>query len=223
MKKVIKKGFDKLTSIIDFIIHIDTHLIEIIQQYGTLTYLILFLIVFCETGLVITPFLPGDSLLFVAGTLSSLGSLNIFVVYFSLLIAAILGDALNYTIGKYLGIRILEKPNSRIIKKENIEKTQAFFEKHGPKTIVIARFMPIVRTFAPFLAGCGHMKYRKFLSYNIIGGFSWVTIFVFGGYFFGNIPFVRDNLTLLVIAIIVISLLPIVIVKILDKLKKQTA
>lgn len=223
MKKVIKKGFDKLTSIIDFIIHIDTHLIEIIQQYGTLTYLILFLIVFCETGLVITPFLPGDSLLFVAGTLSSLGSLNIFIVYFSLLIAAILGDALNYTIGKYLGIRILEKPNSRIIKKENIEKTQAFFEKHGPKTIVIARFMPIVRTFAPFLAGCGHMKYRKFLSYNIIGGFSWVTIFVFGGYFFGNIPFVRDNLTLLVIAIIVISLLPIVIVKILDKLKKQTA
>lgn len=210
--------------IIDFILNIDKHLVEIIANFGNLTYLILFAIVFVETGLVIFPFLPGDSLLFVAGTLSAMGSLNIVIVYFIFLVAAIVGDSVNYEIGKHLGAKLLANENSRFIKKKNIIKTQEFFEKHGNKTIVLARFVPIVRTFAPFLAGCAKMPYRKFISYNAIGGFFWVTIFVFLGYFFGQVPFIKDNLSLLVIGIILISILPIIVVKIksMIKDKKQT-
>lgn len=206
-----------ISAIIDFIIHIDKHLVEIVQNYGTLTYAILFVIIFCETGLVVTPFLPGDSLLFVAGALSALGSLNIILLYFILLLAAILGDSLNYTIGRYLGNKIIDKSNSKIINKENIERTQDFFKRHGAKTIVLARFMPIIRTFAPFLAGAGKMAYHRFFAYNVIGAVLWVTIFVFGGYFFGNIPIIKENLSLLVIGIVAVSLLPVVIIRIADK------
>ncbi|MDR3257975.1 MAG: DedA family protein [Mycoplasmataceae bacterium] len=207
-------------TIIDFIIHIDKHLIEIINNYGSITYLILFLIIFCETGLVIMPILPGDSLLFVCGALAALKALNILVIFFVLFLAAILGDACNYAIGKYLGHRLLSNDKSRFIKKEHILKTKTFFEKHGPKTIVLARFVPIVRTFAPFLAGSGDMKYVKFFSYNVIGAFFWVSIFVFGGYFFGNIPIIKNNLTFLGLGIVIISLLPIIIIQIKNKLNK---
>lgn len=206
---------------IDFILNIDKHLIEIIANFGNVTYVILFAIVFIETGLVIFPFLPGDSLLFVAGTLSALGSLNIFLVYITFLVAAIVGDSVNYEIGKHLGNRLLSNEDSRFIKKKNIIKTQEFFEKHGNKTIVLARFVPIVRTFAPFLAGCGQMPYKKFISYNAIGGFLWVTIFVFLGYFFGSVPIIKDNLSLLVILIILISVFPIIVVKIKSMIKDR--
>ena len=205
--------------IIDFILHIDEYLVDIIDRLGNLTYIILFIIIFLETGLVVTPFLPGDSLLFAAGTLSAIGSLNIFILYITFLIAAIIGDSVNYNIGKKIGPRAF-KMNNRFIKKSYLEKTQKFYEKHGGKAIVFARFIPIVRTFAPFVAGIGEMNYSKFITYNVIGGFLWVTIFTFLGYFFGNIPFIKNNFHYAIIIIILLSIIPILYEFIKHKLKK---
>jgi membrane-associated protein len=196
--------------LIEFILHIDKHLDEIIKNYGTFTYLILFFIIFAETGFVFTPFLPGDSLLFAAGVFASLGSFNILILLGILMAAAILGDTLNYWIGHFFGEKIVANPKIPI-NQEHIEKTNRFFEKHGGKTIILARFVPIIRTFAPFVAGAGQMSYGKFIFYNIIGGILWVSIFTLAGFFFGNIPLVKKNFSLVVIVIILISLLPMII------------
>lgn len=194
--------------LIDFIMHLDEHLSVIIQNYGIWTYLILFLIVFCETGLVVTPFLPGDSLLFVVGAFSASGAMELWASALLLIAAAVMGDTVNYHIGKFIGPKVFHKQNVRFFKKEHLIRTHNFYEKHGGKTIIIARFIPIIRTFAPFVAGIGNMTYLRFLSYNIIGGIAWVAIFILGGYFFGNIPVVRNNFTLVIFAIIFISILP---------------
>ena len=193
----------------DFIIHIDKYLGSIIQNYGIFSYLMLFLIIFLETGLVITPFLPGDSLIFVSGTFAAKNLINVYLLFLVLIIAAILGDTVNYWIGNYFGENVFIK--SKFFKKEYLDKTKEFYNKYGGKTIIIARFIPIIRTFAPFVAGVGKMEYLKFLSFNVIGGVGWVGIFLFGGYFFGNIKFVQDNLSLVVLAIIIVSLIPPVI------------
>jgi membrane-associated protein len=194
-----------VTYLIDLFLHLDEHLANIIGQYGAWTYAILFLVIFMETGFVVTPFLPGDSLLFAAGTFAALGSLNVFYLAGLLMVAAVLGDTVNYSIGHYLGERAY---NIKWLKKEYFDKTHAFFEKHGGKTIFLARFVPIVRTFAPFVAGIGKMTYGYFISYNLIGGVVWVALFTFAGYFFGNIPFIRKNFEFVIIAIILISILP---------------
>ena len=194
--------------IIDFILHIDQHLTELAAQYGVWIYGILFLIIFCETGWVVMPLLPGDSLLFAAGSIAAIGKMNIHLMVVLLIIAAILGDAVNFMIGKYFGEKLFANPNSKIFKQSHLQKTQQFYAKHGGKTIILARFIPIVRTFAPFVAGMGHMTYHHFLAYNVIGGVLWVTIFSYLGYFFGNLPIVKDNLSLVLIAIIVLSILP---------------
>lgn len=208
-----------ITFLIDFIMHLDKHLVEIFHIFGVWTYLILFVIIFCETGLVITPFLPGDSLLFVVGTLSvAPKGLKISICYILLIAAAILGDTINYHIGKFLGHKIVSL-NSRFINKEGLEKTQRFYEKHGGKTIVLSRFLPIIRTFAPFVAGMGDMNYSRFISFNIIGGTSWVTIFLFGGFFFGNIPAVKNNFSIVIFAIIFISALPAIFTYLSSKFK----
>jgi membrane-associated protein len=201
---------DLLRNAIDFFLHLDQHLSQVISQYGTWTHFILFLIVFCETGLVITPFLPGDSLLFAAGTFAALGSLDLGLMIVLLIVAAIVGDTVNYWIGSYIGPRAFSG-NVRFLKREYLERTHAFYEKHGGKTIILARFIPIIRTFAPFVAGVGAMSYPKFLTYNVVGAVLWVGLFVLGGYFFGNIPTVRENFTLVILAIIAISVLPIVV------------
>jgi len=193
--------------LIDLFLHLDEYLDTIISQYGAWTYGILFLVIFVETGLVIMPFLPGDSLLFAAGTFAALGSLNVWFLAGLLMVAAILGDTVNYSIGHYLGDRAY---NIKWIKKEYLDKTHAFFEKHGGKAIFLARFVPIVRTFAPFVAGIGKMTYGYFITYNFIGGITWVALFTFAGYFFGNIPFVRHNFEYVIIVIILISVLPMV-------------
>lgn len=205
---------------IDFIINIDQHLTEIIGQYGKLTYIIVFLVIFMETGLVITPFLPGDSLIFSLGAFSAIGAFNIFFMYIILLLAAILGDTINYYIGYRYGRRIVKSDKIKFIKQEHITKTEAFFDKHGGKTILIARFMPFIRTFAPFVAGISNMKYIHFVLYNIVGGFLWVSIFYVVGYFFGNISFIQDNFSLVVIGIILVSVIPPVIIKALQERKK---
>jgi membrane-associated protein len=197
--------------LIDVFLHLDQHLNEVIGQYGTWTYLILFLIIFCETGLVITPILPGDSLLFAAGTFAALGSLNVFWVFVLLTIAAIAGDTLNYWIGHWIGPKIFHRENVRFLNKKHLERTHGFYEKYGGKTIIIARFIPIVRTFAPFVAGIGRMSYWKFIAYNVIGGIAWVGICVFAGYFFGNLEIVKNNFSLVIIAILVISVLPMLV------------
>ncbi len=196
-----------ITFLIDFILHLDEHLATIIADYGTWTYAILFLIIFMETGFVVTPFLPGDSLLFAAGSFAALGSLDPWVLFGLLTVAAIIGDTINYWIGNYVGERAFSG-NIRWLKKEYMDKTHAFYEKHGGKTIILARFVPIIRTFAPFIAGVGSMTYSKFISYNVFGGIIWVGIFTFLGYFFGNLPFVQKNFELVIFAIIFISLLP---------------
>jgi membrane-associated protein len=200
---------DLIHTLVDFILHLDRHLAEIIAQYGVWTYLILFLIVFAETGLVITPFLPGDSLLFAAGTFAGLGSLDPWLTFLLLGIAAVAGDTLNYWVGRYVGPRAFSG-TIRWLRKDYLDQTRAFYEKHGGKTIVLARFIPIIRTFAPFVAGVGEMKYGRFLAYNVFGGVVWVGLFVFAGYLFGNIPVVRQNFTAVIMGIIVISVLPIV-------------
>lgn len=195
---------------IDFVLHMNKYLDLIIQSTGNLTYLILFFVIFIETGLVVTPFLPGDSLLFAAGTFAGMGSLNIWILFFSLMTAAILGDTVNYWIGHSLGERVFNM-NSRFIKREYLERTQAFYEKHGGKTIFLARFIPIIRTFAPFIAGVGKMRYGYFITYNFVGGIVWTVIMLFAGYFFGTQKFVQDNFSLVIIVIIIISVLPAVI------------
>ncbi|MGE5463515.1 MAG: DedA family protein [Syntrophothermus sp.] len=198
---------DLIHSLIDFILHLDVKLAEIITQYGAWTYAILFFIIFMETGFVITPFLPGDSLLFAAGTFAEKGWLNIWVLLILLSIAAVLGDTVNYWIGHYLGDRAY---NVKWVKREYLDRTHAFFEKHGGKTIFLARFVPIVRTFAPFVAGMGKMSYGYFFSYNVFGGITWVFLFTLMGYFFGKLPFVQKNFELVIVAILVISVIPIV-------------
>jgi membrane-associated protein len=193
--------------IIDFILNIDTHLGDLITNYGTLVYAFLFIIIFVETGLVVMPFLPGDSLLFAAGAFSALGSLNLFVTLSLLSLAAILGDTANYWIGHFFGQKILQNPKIPI-NQSHIDQTNKFFDKHGGKTIFLARFVPIVRTFAPFVAGIGKMNYPTFISYNFIGGLVWVFLFTLLGYFFGNVPAVKENFTLAILAIIFLSILP---------------
>lgn len=198
---------DFMAGIINFIIHIDSHLAAIIVKYGVATYGILFFIIFAETGFVFTPFLPGDSLLFAAGAFAALGSLNIYSLILLLCTAAVLGDTVNYWIGHFFGEKFIANPRVPI-NKEHIEKTEAFFKKHGGKTIILARFVPIVRTFAPFVAGVGKMHYGKFISFNFIGGIAWVLLFTLAGFFFGNIPSVKDNFTVVIFVIIGISVLP---------------
>ena len=197
-----------LASLIDFVLHIDQHLIELAQTYGLWIYAILFLIVFCETGLVVTPFLPGDSLLFAAGAVAALGGMNLHIAAALLLAAAVIGDAANFAIGKYFGEKLFAKPDSRVFKREYLDKTHAFYEKYGGKTIILARFVPIVRTFAPFVAGMGDMHYGRFIRYNIIGALMWVGLLTYAGYFFGELPVVKNNFGLVVIGIIVVSVLP---------------
>jgi len=196
-----------ISDLVDFILHLDVHLNSIIKNFGIWTYLILFLIIFLETGVVVTPFLPGDSLLFAAGSFAALGSLNVFALFILLTLAAILGDTLNYWIGHFIGPRAFSG-NIRFLKKEYMDRTHGFYEKHGGKTIILARFIPIIRTFAPFVAGIGAMDYPRFFFYNVVGAVLWVSLFTFGGYFFGNLPFVQDNFTIVILVIIFISVLP---------------
>jgi membrane-associated protein len=199
---------DLIKQLIEMVLHLDKHLVMLANDFGIWTYLILFMIIFCETGLVVTPFLPGDSLLFAIGALSASGGLNIAVICTVLIIAAIIGDTVNYHIGKYIGPKVFHKDNVRFLNKKHLIKTHEFYERHGGKTIIIARFLPIIRTFAPFVAGMGSMSYARFIVYNIVGGVMWVMLLVFAGYFFGNIPIVKKNFTLVIMAIIVISVLP---------------
>ena len=212
---------DLILTLIDIFLHLDEFLGEIIRTYGAWTYLLLFLIIFMETGLVVTPFLPGDSLIFAAGTFAALGYMNIGLLFLLLATAAILGDTVNYWIGHYIGPRAFSG-NVRFLKKEYMDRTHAFYEKHGGKTIILARFVPIVRTFAPFVAGVGAMSYGKFISYNIIGGLAWVASFLFLGYFFGNLPFVQKNFEFVVIAIVLISVLPAVIEYLKERARPHT-
>lgn len=209
-----------LHTLIDFILHIEVHLDYLIQTYHTWTYLILFMIIFCETGVVVLPFLPGDSLLFAIGAFAARGSFDFWTISLSLLAAAIIGDSLNYTIGKYVGPKVFHKEDSKLFNKAHLIKAQAFYEKYGAKTIIIARFIPIVRTFAPFVAGIGEMTYKKFMTYNVVGAVLWIFSFIPLGYFFGNLPFIQKNFKLVMIAIIVISVLPAVIEFIREKRKK---
>src|SRR5215211_4322871 len=201
---------DWVKQFVDLFLHLDTHLGQVISQYGTWTYLILFLIVFCETGLVVTPILPGDSLLFAAGTFAALGDLDVRVMILLLVVAAILGDTVNYWVGAAIGPRAFQG-NIRFLRKEHLDRTHAFYEKHGGKTIILARFVPIIRTFAPFVAGVGAMSYGRFLTYNVVGAVLWVGLFVLAGYFFGNISVVRENFSLVILAIIALSVLPIAV------------
>lgn len=198
---------DFILELVNIFIHLDEYLGEVIRNYGTWTYALLFLIIFMETGLVVTPFLPGDSLLFAAGTFAGLGDLNVWVLFGLLGGAAILGDTVNYWVGHYIGPRAFSG-DIRFLKKEYLDRTHDFYERHGGKTIILARFIPIIRTFAPFVAGIGAMTYARFITYNVVGGIAWVAIFTFGGNFFGNIPFVQDNFAFVIMAIIIISVLP---------------
>ncbi len=207
--------------LIDFILHLDVHLGQIIKNYGALTYLILFTIIFLETGLVFIPFLPGDSLLFAAGAFAALKSLNLFILIGLLIIAAILGDTVNYWIGRFFGEQLVANPKVPI-NQEHIDQTEKFFKKHGGKTIILARFVPIVRTFAPFVAGAGQMEYGKFISYNIVGGILWVLIATLAGYFFGNIPFVKENFSLVIFGVVIISILPILFEVIKHRLNSKS-
>jgi membrane-associated protein len=201
---------DLLRSVLDLFLHLDQHLSRIIADYGVWTHLILFLIVFAETGLVVTPFLPGDSLLFAAGTFAALGSLDLWLLIVMLIAAAILGDTVNYWVGAWIGPRAFSG-NVKFLRKDYLDRTHAFYEKHGGKTVILARFVPIIRTFAPFVAGVGAMSYPKFITYNVVGAVLWVGLFVPAGYFFGNIPAVRKNFTLVILAIIALSVLPIAV------------
>ena len=198
-----------LIEIWDFVVHLDEHLEMIINQFGGWTYLLLFLIIFAETGLVLMPFLPGDSLLFVSGALAGLDMLNVFVLFLLLTGAAILGDTINYWLGSVLGVKAFDG-RFRFLKPEYLEKTQRFFDKHGGKAVILARFVPLMRTFVPFVAGIGSMHYGRFLTFNIVGGTLWVSIFLFGGYFFGSMPFVEKNFAAIIVAVIALSLMPII-------------
>jgi membrane-associated protein len=200
---------DIIRTIIEFFLHLDEHLGEVIRSYGAWTYIILFVIIFCETGLVVTPFLPGDSLLFAAGALAAQYAdvLNVGALWGLLLVAAIVGDTVNYALGAYFGAKAFER-YPRIFRKEYLDKTHEFYEKYGGKTIILARFVPIVRTFAPFVAGVGKMTYRTFIAYNVVGGLAWVTLFIFAGFLFGNVPIVKENFEIVTIAIVLLSVLP---------------
>lgn len=197
-----------ITGFIDIFMHLDKHMGAVIQNYGTLTYVILFMIIFCETGLVVTPFLPGDSLLFAAGTFAAIGALDVTGLFALLVTAAMAGNTTNYWIGYFIGPKVFSKDNVRFLNRKHLDRTHRFYEKYGGKTIIIARFVPIVRTFAPFVAGIGRMTYTRFMSYDIFGGTAWVGICVFSGYFFGNIPIVKRNFSMVIMAIIFISILP---------------
>jgi membrane-associated protein len=196
---------------IDFILHLDIHLVELVSHYGTLSYAILFAIIFCETGLVVTPILPGDSLLFAIGALSAKGALDVVTAALLLMLAAIIGDSTNYWIGYFIGPKVFRSESSRWLNRKHLERTSAFYDKYGVKTVVIARFMPIVRTFAPFVAGIGRMPYPRFLFFSVLGSILWIGLFIIAGYLFGNIPVVKRNFTLVVLAIIFVSLLPAII------------
>lgn len=215
---------DLLRQFIDFFLHIDDKLLMIADQYGPLTYAILFLIIFCETGLVVTPFLPGDSLLFAVGALAARADspLNVFFIFALLTVAAILGDTVNYFIGHFFGQKVLAL-NLPFVKPEYITRTNHFYEKHGGKTIILARFVPIVRTFAPFVAGVGNMNYSRFLLFNVVGGVIWVILFVFAGYLFGNIPFIQDNFEWVAVVIVLLSVLPIVYEWLKDRRERASA
>ena len=209
---------DLLMQLMDLLLHLDKHLAALLTQYGTWIYVILFLIIFCETGLVVAPFLPGDSLLFVAGALWAASDMNPHVLV--LVVAAILGDTVNYAIGNYLGPKVFHWEDSRWFNRKALDRTHAFYEKHGGKTIIIARFLPFVRTFAPFVAGVGRMTYSRFLTYNVVGALVWVVSLVYAGVFFGNLPFIRNNLTAVILVIIGVSLLPLVFAFLREKLRK---
>ncbi|RPI06127.1 MAG: DedA family protein [Ignavibacteriae bacterium] len=197
-----------LQQLIQFVLHIDKHLFDICAQYGAWVYAILFIIIFCETGFVVTPFLPGDSLLFAVGSLAAIGALNVWSSILLLVIAAFAGDTANYWIGHFIGPKIFHKEHVRFLNKEYLERTHRFYEKHGGKTIILARFLPIIRTFAPFVAGIGSMTYPRFMLYNLSGGILWVVLFTLGGYFFGNVPFIKQNFSLVIVALIIIPGLP---------------
>lgn len=207
-------------ALMDFVINLDEHLVELINNYGTGAYLILFMVIFCETGLVVTPFLPGDSLIFVIGALAANGEINLAAITVLLMSAAIFGNLVNYQIGRFIGPKIFETKSVRFLKREYLIRTHNFYEKHGGKTIVIARFLPIIRTFAPFVAGIGQMSYPRFLAYTICGSVAWVALFITGGYLFGNIPIVQKNFTLVVLGIIFISLLPAIIAFLKERKQK---
>ncbi len=197
-----------LANFFDLLLHFDDHLVWVVQNYGGWIYALLFLIIFCETGLVVTPFLPGDSLLFIAGTLAAGGNMDVNLLVMLLIVAAVAGDSLNYAVGGYLGPKVFQNKNARWLKIEYLEKTQSYYERHGGKTIIIARFVPIIRTFAPFVAGIGDMAYRRFLAFNVIGAVLWVASLTYLGYFFGNLPIVKQNFGVVVIGIIVLSIMP---------------
>lgn len=213
---------DFIQLMIDFILHIDQHMIQLVQDYHLWTYAILFVIIFCETGLVVTPFLPGDSLLFVAGAITAQPDMPLEIGYLLLIVfaAAVFGDSCNYMIGHFFGKKLFSNPESRIFKQSYLDKTHAYFRKYGGKTIILARFIPIVRTFAPFVAGMGKMNYYYFMIYNLTGAALWVGLFCLAGYFFGDLPFVQQNLKLLLLAIIIISVLPAVIEGVRVKMKR---
>jgi membrane-associated protein len=214
---------DLVPQVIDILLHIDKYLDLIIQRYGLVTYLLLFVVVFCETGLVVTPFLPGDSLLFAVGAFAARGSLDLSVALLVLAAAAILGDTANYWIGAIVGPKVFHKENVRFLNRKHLDRTHEFYERYGGKTIVIARFVPIIRTFAPFVAGIGKMTYGRFLSYNVFGGLLWVLLLVLGGYYFGNIGIVRRNFSLVILAIVVISIMPGVIEALRQRARSRAA
>ena len=200
-----------INSLIEFVLHLDRHLFDLVGAYGSWVYGILFVVIFAETGFVVTPFLPGDSLLFAAGAIAATEALNPHIISLILIIAAILGDTVDYAIGFYIGPKVFSKPRSLLFNPEHLERTHRFYEKYGGKTIIIARFIPIIRTFAPFVAGIGKMSYLHFVFYNVFGGIFWVLVFVYAGFFFGNLPMVKRNFSLIIIAIIIISVIPVFI------------
>lgn len=210
-----------IATFIDIVLHLDKHLQVLVQNYGVWIYLILFAIVFCETGLIVTPFLPGDSLLFVAGAIAAAGGMDVHLMVVLLIIAAILGDAVNYAVGRYFGPKVFHDERSRFLNPRYLEKTHAFYERHGGKTIIIARFIPIIRTYAPFVAGIGSMPYPRFAFFNVIGAILWVTSLGYAGYFFGNIPWVKSNLSLVIIGIIILSISPAIFEVLRHKLGKS--
>jgi len=210
-----------ISDFIEIILHLDKHLLELCTQYGMWVYAILFVIIFCETGLVVTPFLPGDSLLFAVGSLAAIGALNPTIAAALLIAAAILGDTVNYWVGNYVGPKVFYEEKSRFLNKEYLLRTHRFYEKHGGKTIILARFLPIIRTFAPFVAGIGSMTYRRFITFNVVGGVLWVLLFVTAGFFFGSVPFVKNNFSLVIIALILIPGIPTVVEVIRMQLRKR--
>jgi membrane-associated protein len=212
-----------VAQLVDLFLHLDRHLGGLINTYSSWIYGLLLVVIFCETGLVVTPFLPGDSLLFAAGAFAAKGSLSLSLLFVVLAIAAVAGDTANYWIGRKIGPKVFSRDDVRFLNKKHLDRTHAFYEKHGGKTIIIARFIPIIRTFAPFVAGIGQMSYARFIAYNVVGGLAWVSLCLFGGYFFGNLPFVQKNFSVVIIAIIVISVMPAVIEATREHLRARRA